>query len=218
MRSAAGTLQKRSVRILSEQLSGLSATVDRSRGASTTRPPERFCGTRPARRPGRRHGLIMKHPKKERLRNRIGRVMNSRRNFYTEYVPFWSVEYGVFHGIRGIRVEYGQNTVLCGVVWNTLNTYSQSRVMMCLDVCMCRPLGESVFGSARPASTCPHATTWWPYRPCESAYRTCLPRLPSTLLPHAEPRASLYTSFLMSVQSKPISASATEQITRPACE
>ena len=28
--------------------------------------------------------------------------------FYTEYVHFWSLEYGVFHGIRGIRVEYGR--------------------------------------------------------------------------------------------------------------
>ena len=31
-----------------------------------------------------------------------------RRKFYTEYVHFWSLEYGVFHGIRGIRVEYGR--------------------------------------------------------------------------------------------------------------
>ena len=27
---------------------------------------------------------------------------------FTEYVHFWSLEYGVFHGIRGIRVEYGR--------------------------------------------------------------------------------------------------------------
>ena len=31
-----------------------------------------------------------------------------RRKFYTEYVHFGSLEYGVFHGIRGIRVEYGR--------------------------------------------------------------------------------------------------------------
>ena len=31
-----------------------------------------------------------------------------RRKFYTEYVHFWSLESGVLHGIRGIRVEYGR--------------------------------------------------------------------------------------------------------------
>ena len=50
-----------------------------------------------------------------------------RRKFYTEYVHFWSLEYGVFHGIRGIRVEYGWNTGLWEVIWNTWKTYSDSR-------------------------------------------------------------------------------------------
>ena len=41
-----------------------------------------------------------------------------RRKFFTEYMPFWRLEYDVFHGIRGIRVEYVRNTGRWEVIWN----------------------------------------------------------------------------------------------------
>ena len=36
---------------------------------------------------------------------------------FLEY--FWRLEYDVFHGIRGIRVEYVRNTGRWEVIWNT---------------------------------------------------------------------------------------------------
>ena len=74
-----------------------------------------------------------------------------RRKFYTEYVHFWSLEYGVFHGIRGIRVEYGWNTGLWEVIWNTWKTYSQSRASAPDGrereiVCCFVPMGYPAFG------------------------------------------------------------------------
>ena len=55
-----------------------------------------------------------------------------RRKFFTEYMPFWRLEYDVFHGIRGIRVEYVRNTGRWEVIWNTSNTYSA-----CRFTCLC---------------------------------------------------------------------------------
>ena len=46
-----------------------------------------------------------------------------RRTFFTEYMPFWRLEYDVFHGIRGIRVEYVRNTGRWEVIWNTVLTH-----------------------------------------------------------------------------------------------
>jgi hypothetical protein len=44
-----------------------------------------------------------------------------RRKKNTEYMPFWRLEYDVFHGIRGIQVEYVRNTGRWEVIWNTWN-------------------------------------------------------------------------------------------------